>query len=339
MSAEWYLMNEPPIYNGGFEGDEFFSYAQQGFQEMLDTTMLCDNVEFINSDFSLIVPGKAIIQSVTSDTQIKTEDRQILVPIGTLQRFAYVRFDGDIWIIVSEPSNNKFYEKAILKICLNHMRWQDVETKEIFDYWYWCEDITRYSSGTYLGNLIVKFDKQYHLIIPMDNHTRKLHDGMRFILEISDTTPLVFKLTKYDGITGNNKNIKLLNLSLTQTVYDEDRDNADLMIADYYEQKTVAEDLKCRIDYESDEIALSSFGEFSAVFKNESDENVETEFSWKISDNDFDSENLILVYQNNKIKIIVKNNQNLVGKDFTLNVISDKGEIYASIKVKIIALW
>lgn len=339
MSAEWYLMNEPPIYNGGFEGDEFFSYAQQGFQEMLDTTMLCDNVEFINSDFSLIVPGKAIIQSVTSDTQIKTEDRQILVPIGTLQRFAYVRFDGDIWIIVSEPSNNKFYEKAILKICLNHLRWQDVETKEIFDYWYWCEDITRYSSGTYLGNLIVKFDKQYHLIIPMDNHTRKLHDGMRFILEISDTTPLVFKLTKYDGITGNNKNIKLLNLSLTQTVYDEDRDNADLMIADYYEQKTVAEDLKCRIDYESDEIALSSFGEFSAVFKNESDENVETEFSWKISDNDFDSENLILVYLNNKIKIIVKNNQDLVGKDFTLNVISDKGEIYASIKVKIIALW
>ena len=83
---------------------------------MLDTTMLCDNVEFINSDFSLIVPGKAIIQSVTSDTQIKTEDRQILVPIGTLQRFAYVRFDDDIWIIVSEPSNNKFYEKAILKI-------------------------------------------------------------------------------------------------------------------------------------------------------------------------------------------------------------------------------
>ena len=83
MAVDWYLMDQPPIYNGGFEGEEFFAYAQDGFKEMLDTTMLCDNVEFINSDFSVITPGKAIIQSVTPDTQLKAEDRQILVPIGT----------------------------------------------------------------------------------------------------------------------------------------------------------------------------------------------------------------------------------------------------------------
>lgn len=111
MATEWYLMDQPPIYNGGFEGEEFFAYAQQGFQEMLDTTMLCDNVEFINSDFSVIVPGKAVIQSVTPDTQIGTEDRQILVPIGTLQKFAYVRFEDDIWIIASEPSIINFMKR------------------------------------------------------------------------------------------------------------------------------------------------------------------------------------------------------------------------------------
>lgn len=339
MAVEWYLMDQPPIYNGGFEGDEFFAYAQQGFQEMLDTTMLCDNVEFINSDFSIIVPGKAIIQSVTSDTQIKTEERQILVPIGTLKDFSYVRFEDNIWLIVSEPSNNKFYEKAVLKICNNRLRWQNSVTKEVFNYWYWCEDITRYSSGTYLGNIIVKFDKQYHLLLPMDRNTQKLHDGMRFILEFSDTTPLVFKLTKYDGVTGNNKHVKLLSLSLTQTVYDEDRDNADLMIADYYEEKAVSESLKCKINYESDEIALSSFGEFSAVFKNDLDEDVNTEFSWKISDNDFDLKNLVISYQDNKIKIIVKNNKELLDKSFTLNVVSNADEVCAALKVKIIALW
>ena len=112
MAVDWYLMDQPPIYNGGFEGEEFFAYAQDGFKEMLDTTMLCDNVEFINSDFSVITPGKAIIQSVTPDTQLKAEDRQILVPIGTLQTYSYIRFEDEIWIIASEPSNNKFYEKA-----------------------------------------------------------------------------------------------------------------------------------------------------------------------------------------------------------------------------------
>ena len=96
MAVDWYLMDQPPIYNGGFEGEEFFAYAQDGFKEMLDTTMLCDNVEFINSDFSVITPGKAIIQSVTPDTQLKAEDRQILVPIGTLQTYSYIRFEDEI---------------------------------------------------------------------------------------------------------------------------------------------------------------------------------------------------------------------------------------------------
>lgn len=339
MSADWYLMNQLPIYNGGFEGEEFFAYARQGFQEMLDTTMLRDNVEFITSDFSHVVPGKAIIQSVTPDTQLKAEDRQILVPIGTLHKFAYIRFEGNIWIIASEPSNNKFYEKAVLKICHNRLRWQDTVTKEIFDYWYWCEDITRYSSGTYLGNVIVKYDKQYHILMPMDSHTQKLHDGMRFILEFSDTIPLVYKLTKYDGLTGNNKNVKLLNISLTQTVYDEDRDNVDLMIADYYEGKTVSDKLKCRIDYESDQIALASSGKFNAIFMNESDEVSITDFVWEIADNDFGIDNLICTYKDNQIKIVVKNNEELDGKDFNLNVKSLEDEILASLKVNIVALW
>lgn len=339
MSTDWYLMNTPPIYNGGFEGEEFFAYAQNGFQEMLDTTMLCDNVEFITSDFSHVIPGKAIIQSVTPDNQLKAEDRQILVPIGTLQKFAYVRFEDNIWIIASEPSNNKFYEKAVLKICHNKLRWQDSVTKEIFDYWYWCEDITRYSSGIFQGSVIVKYDKQYHVLLPMDSHTQKLHDGMRFILEMSDVIPLVFKLTKYDGLTGNNKNVKLLNLSLTQTVYDEDRDNVDLMIADYYEAKTVSEKLKCRIDYGSNEIALTSFGKFSAIFRDGLDEIVRNDFTWEISDNDFDIDNLKISYQDNQIKIVVKNNEALIGKDFILSVKALDGEILASVKVNIIALW
>ncbi len=107
MAVDWYLMDQPPIYNGGFEGDEFFAYAQDGFKEMLDTTMLCDNVEFINSDFSVITPGKAIIQSVTPDTQLKAEDRQILVPIGTLQTYSYIPKQQQKTKIPSQPRKNK----------------------------------------------------------------------------------------------------------------------------------------------------------------------------------------------------------------------------------------
>ena len=339
MAKEWYLMNNPPVYNGGFEGEEWSNYAQEGFREMLDTTMLCDNVEFINSDFSVIIPGKAIIQNVTSDTKQKTEDRQILVPIGTLQKYSYIRFEGDVWLIASEPSNNKFYEKAVLKICHNQLRWQDTETKEIFNYWYWCEDATRYS-GVYQGNIVIKYEKQYNLMLPMNSTTRKLHDGMRFILELSGNTPLVYKLTKFEGLTGNNKNVKILNLSLTQTVYDEDRDNVDLMIADYYEDKNELIDYSCKINYESDEITLSSFGKYTAVF-NDGNSNVlnDIDFRWEISNNTFDISNLKCTYQDNTIKIVVGNNLDLIGEKFDLSIVSPDNVVMTTLTITITALW
>ncbi len=343
MSAEWYLMDKPPVYNGGFEGEEFFSYAQNGFQEMLDTTMLCDNVKFINSDFSVIVPGKAIIQSVTPDTKLKADDRQILVPIGTLQSYSYICFNDEIWIIASEPSNNKFYEKAILKICRNQLRWQDSESKKIYSYWYWCEYVTRYSSGVYKGNVVITYDKQYSVLLPKDINTQKLHDGMRFMLELSNNTPLVYKLTKYDGLTGNNKNIKLLNLSLTQTVYDENVDNIELMIADYKNNNVEPFEkhgYTCKLSYKTASISLSSFEKYTATFYDNEDEIVtNVNYHWNISENDFDSDNIILTPGKDFVKVAVKNNSDLIGKQFKLNVISDADIIMASVVITITALW
>lgn len=342
MSAEWYLINPPQIYNGGFEGEEFHAYAREGFQEVLDTTMLCDDVEFINSDFSVIVPGKAIVQSVTPDTQLKAEDRQILVPIGTLQSYSYIRFEDNVWLIASEPSNNKFYEKAVLKICNNQLRWQDPETKQLFNYWYWCEDTTRYSSGIFEGNVVVKYDKQYSLMLPLDLNTRKLHDGMRFMLEMSNDIPLVYKLTKFDGITSNNKTVKILKLSLTQTVYNEATDNVDLMIADYNIDTSESFDKKydCKITYKSDRIRLSSFEKYAVTFYDD-DKNIvnDIEYHWEVSSDEFDIDDLVLTTDGNFVKVKVKNKTELIGKKFNLNVVRLFDTILASVVITIDALW
>ena len=337
-------MSSPPIYNGGYEGEEWVNYARDGFDELLDTSMLCDNVELITSDFSVITPAKAVVQSVTENTALKLEDRQILVPIGTLTGeivYSYVRFDGVVWLIDSEPTNNKFYEKAPLKLCNNQLRWQDSETKIIKEYWYWAEDVTRYSSGVFKGNLVIQYDKQYSIHLPMDIHTRKLHDGMRFMMEKSDDMPLVCKLTKFDGITGNNKTVKVLKLTLTQTVYDKEVDNADLMIADYYARSPESESVEynCRIDFKSDEIAVSSFGEFTAFLTDNEGSEIDTPIVWNITSDEFDVSCLKITDKgSNTIRIAVKNDKSLIGKTFDLNATLDEN-ILAIVKVSIIPLW
>lgn len=67
MPIEWYLMKQP-IYNSGFEGDEFANYAQDGFEEILESE-LADDIEIFEKSLSVEpVKTRAIIQGVTSDT-------------------------------------------------------------------------------------------------------------------------------------------------------------------------------------------------------------------------------------------------------------------------------
>lgn len=344
MAKDWYLIDRPQIYNGGFEGQEWKNYAQDGFDELLHTSMLHDKVEFITSDFKKRVPGLAIIQGVTEDSQDKFDERQILVPIGTLQHFAYVKFKEDIWLIAAEPSDNKFYEKAPLKLCNNQLRWQDPLTKKIIEYWFWCEDGTQYSSGIFQGNVIIKYEKQYNVCLPFDYNTKNLHDGMRFMLEKSNNLPLVYKLTKYDGVVYNNRHTKLLNLTLTQTVYDEETDNADIMIADYYEKPEQEEtDYNATIDYVVDEIALSSSAKFTLIERDKKGRpiDIDFEYEWQISECDFNEENLTLTIEDNNITVSVANDKALIGQYFTLSVIAadDDSTVVASVKVQIVPLW
>ena len=51
MPIEWYLMKQP-TYNSGFEGDEFANYAQDGFEEILESE-LADDIEIFEKTLSL----------------------------------------------------------------------------------------------------------------------------------------------------------------------------------------------------------------------------------------------------------------------------------------------
>ena len=50
MPIEWYLMKQP-TYNSGFEGDEFANYAQDGFEEILESE-LADDIEIFEKSLT-----------------------------------------------------------------------------------------------------------------------------------------------------------------------------------------------------------------------------------------------------------------------------------------------
>jgi hypothetical protein len=227
LSQDWYLLtSSPPVFNSGFEQDEFDNYAVDGFNELLIDSPLPYSVDLCNSDFTVVTPIKAIIQNTTSDSDVNSLERQILAPIGTLQTGKYIRYKNKIWLITGLVDDNKIYEKAVLKFCSNILKWQNSSSTIITRYAVVEKPFTSLDEN----NIISTSDKKYNLKIPLDSETQNLFVNKRFLLEKANGVPLAYVLTSFDGVT----NAGILNIGLTQDVYNAETDNAELMIANYF---------------------------------------------------------------------------------------------------------
>ena len=88
---EWYLIDRPSTTSGGYENEAFNDYRNDAIYDMLETD-LANTVILYNYDLSESKEIRGIIEGNTADTQLKSMERSILVPIGTLHSGDYVFF-------------------------------------------------------------------------------------------------------------------------------------------------------------------------------------------------------------------------------------------------------
>ena len=94
MPESWYLMSQP-LFNSGFEGDEFSAFAQGGFEEIL-ASPLADDIEVYEKNLSAAaVKTRAIIQGVTADNYNNSVLRQFLCRIGSI-RLSLIQLCADV---------------------------------------------------------------------------------------------------------------------------------------------------------------------------------------------------------------------------------------------------
>lgn len=84
MPTEWYLMKRP-LFNSGYESDEFQNFAQDSFEEILES-FIAKDIEIYEKSLSVEpVVTRAIVQNVTGDVYNNSYQRQLLCRIGTLR--------------------------------------------------------------------------------------------------------------------------------------------------------------------------------------------------------------------------------------------------------------
>lgn len=228
---EWYLNCPSPNITSGYENDALSEYAQDNFTDVLETTF-SDTALLFNYSLSESKEIKCIIQGNIANTQLKSMERTILVPIGTLHSGDYVFFEDEYWIVDGRPGNNKSYEKATLKECQYKLRWQK-DDGTIIERWVYLTSSSKYDVGENGNNTIILTSNNYLITIPNDEDSMTL-DGKRVFIDLSDIPEKVFKITRNDDVLfAHGSHGGTLNLIADKVELNKETDNQELRLCDY----------------------------------------------------------------------------------------------------------
>ena len=333
---EWYLTNPKPNITSGYENDALSEYAQDNFTDVLETTF-SNTALLFNYSLSESKEIKCIIQGNIANTQLKSMERTILVPIGTLHSGDYIFFEDEYWIVDGRPGNNKSYEKATLKECQYKLRWQK-DDGTIIERWANLTSSSKYDVGENGNNTIILSSNNYLIIIPNDKDSMTL-DGKRVFIDLSDVPTKVFKITRNDDVLYNHHTHGgTLNLIADKTELNKEKDNQELWLCDYIDTSNPStpptppsepttpdetEDLFATISGNTN-LKVGFSRTYTVNFTDESGNEVDWNdvgFSWNVI-SDFDSGLIEQTISGNAIKLSV-DDENLIGGSFILSVVMD----------------
>lgn len=236
-SKSWYRMTRP-LFNSGFEDDEFWAYGQDGFQEVLDSFIGSDVFIYDKTIDSEPQQVRAIIQQTTSDVYNSTTVRQILCNIGILKCGQYVKYDGAFWMVSALPDNNRIYEKAVLWKCLHSVRFISPVTWKIVEYPVYSTNSTQYGTGEAEKTQLAVGADQHLIYVPYNQETIMLDTQTRFLMDKNRVNPSAYRITRVDPISyavGDERmEDGLIQWAVLEDQFNPATDNAELMVADYY---------------------------------------------------------------------------------------------------------
>ena len=343
---EWYLNCPSPNITSGYENDALSEYAQDNFTDVLETTF-SDTALLFNYSLSESKEIKCVIQGNIANTQLKSMERTILVPIGTLHSGDYIFFEDEYWIVDGRPGNNKSYEKATLKECQYKLRWQK-DDGTIIERWVYLTSSSKYDVGENGNNTIILTSNNYLITIPNDEDSMTL-DGKRVFIDLSDVPEKVFKITRNDDVLfAHGSHGGTLNLIADKTEFNKETDNQELRLCDYIDSSPPTspsepttpdetEDLYATISGTSN-LRIGVTRTYTATLSDKDGNAVQwddTKYGWNVL-SDFDVKQSVI---ENKISLTVED-EDFIDSSFILQVIKlDDNSVIGDFEITVIDLF
>ena len=230
---EWYLMNNHnPNTVSGYEGDILTDFAQSNFTDVLETAF-SDAVLLYNHDLSECKEVRCVIQGNSADTYLKSMERIVLFPIGTVKAGMYIFFENRYWLITGYPSSNKSYEKATVKLCQYKVKWQNSDGT-VVERWASTQSSSKYDDGLKESNTMTLTSDSIMLLLPNDDESLTL-DGKRIFIDKKNPPNKVYLVSRADSVLYDygEDHGGMFCFITEKTELNESTDRPDLGVCDY----------------------------------------------------------------------------------------------------------
>ena len=263
---------------------------------------------------------------------------------------SYVQIQNEMgvpewWLIVHYDDRLQFRQFSILKCTWTYKWVSEVSGKRVV---HQCLGAPRkqnsYNSGVWLDYTTQTVENQEVMWLPTNDDTKTILYDTKFLKSSPGRyPPLRWTITKIEDTATEG----ISKFTLAQDHFDQAKDNAELMVANYYESYVEPEIPEMQVDpvisnleivYSGSPAVRAGGGYKKFTLKERVDEELvdATDVEWSIDFNDSDSDKLEIIAQDNVFKVKCLPFYDLVGKTFT--IIAKSKNSSKSLIVEVISL-
>lgn len=149
-----------------------------------------------------------------------------------------VYLDGVYYLIQEANATNDKIQSSKAVECNWVIKWICPISHKILECPAYIQNSTKYNSGKYEAKFIDYGTSQVYVEVPANEQTIYIDTDMRFFLDKNKINPSVYEVTQVDHYTYNYQNRGICHISMSEDKYNPDKDNIDLMLPDYWVDKT-----------------------------------------------------------------------------------------------------
>lgn len=209
---------------------------------------------------------------IINSTDTTSEKTFSTLPGETINLGDILFWNNMHWLVTQVDFDDELTRHGRIVQCNRQIRWQNRQTGKIVERW--CLATKPYTSNIAEGIVVANSNREYKIQLSYDEETILVDLDRRFLLEVINGKPKAYQVTSVDTLTNRYQDIDggFLIWNLKQCEYNPAKDNAELMIANYFEPGTEPptddERLKCIIDGR-DKIRVGMKRTYTATFLDE----------------------------------------------------------------------